>query len=75
MHQIRKYIQSHVDRLTKLSTGPGRSADNDLHRDGCVSGCRQISSVVDGVWVLGISEYGSEFVSDPNSEFLASFSS
>ena len=83
MQHIRKHIQSPVDMITlncrhankTVDMSWFRSVDNDLQRAGCVSGCRQVSSAVDNVWILGVSEYGSEFVSDSNSEFLVFFSS
>ena len=51
-----------------------RSVNNDLQRARCVSHCRHVSSAVGDVWVLSVSEYGSEFVFHSNSEFFVFFS-
>ena len=55
-----------VDRATKLSRGPDSGL---IYRE------QSVSQAVDRVWVMGVSEYGSEFVYDLNSEFLVFFSS
>ena len=70
MQYIRKQIQSPsteppqiVDRPTKLSTGPDSGLWIAIYRESAFQAV-EVSSAVDSVWVLGVSEYGFEFISD-----------
>jgi len=57
-----------------LSTGPDSGLPIAIYRESAFQAV-EVSSAVDNVWVLGVSEYGFEFISDLNSEFLIFFSS
>ena len=67
-------IYRYTNRKLELSTGLWSAIDSDLQRIWDVLDCRQASSAVDSIWILGISQSIFEFVSDPNLEFLVFFS-
>jgi len=71
----RQLIRGYANKKLELSKGLWSAVDSDLQRAWDVLGYRQAFSVVDNIWILGVFESVSKFVSYPNSEFFVSFSS